>query len=82
MESKNSEYYMGNQEILPIVLQLKTQYGIMTYELPWDADAECIINAMYSAMVGMTFSADGVLEAMKQFVESHTEKIDESDYGE
>jgi len=54
----------------------------MTYELPWDADAECIINAMYSAMVGMTFSADGVLEAMKQFVESHTEKIDESDYGE
>ena len=80
METKDSEYYMGNNEVLPTILQLKTQYGVMTYELPWDADAECVINAMYSAMIGMTFPADGVLEAMKQFVKDHTEKIDESSY--
>lgn len=82
MESKDSEYYMGNSEVLPIILQLKTQYGVMTYELPWDADADCVINAMYSAMIGMTFQPVGVLEAMKQFVEDHTEKIDEGNYEE
>ena len=81
METKDSEYYMGNREQLPIILSLKNSNGVITYELPWDAGADDIINAVYSAMVGMTFSPEGILEAMQDFVNDH-KKIDEGNYEE
>ena len=81
MEPKDSEYYMGNREQLPMVLTLKNSNGIITYELPWDAGADEILNAVYSGMVGLTFSPDGILQTMQDFVNDH-KKIDEGNYEE
>ena len=81
MESKDSEYYMGNREQLPMVLALKNSNSIITYELPWDAGADEILNAVYSGMVGLTFSPDGILQTMQDFVNDH-KKIDEGNYEE
>lgn len=81
MELKDSEYYMGNREQLPMVLTLKNSNGIITYELPWDAGADEILNAVYSGMVGLTFSPDGILQTMQDFVNDH-KKIDEGNYEE
>ena len=81
MEPKDSEYYMGNQNELPTILTLKNSNGVITYELPWDVGADDIINAVYSAMIGMTFSPDGILQAMQDFVNDH-KKIDEGHYEE
>ena len=71
MDTEKDIYYKGNCEICPITITFKTNYCNMAYELPWDADAEAILNAVYSAMIGMTFSADGILDAMQEFVDSH-----------
>jgi len=79
MEPKDSEYYMGNRDTLPTILTLKNSNGIITYELPWDVSADEILNAVYSGMVGLTFSPDGILEAMQNFVVDH-KKIDEGTY--
>ena len=81
MESKDSEYYMGNREELPTILTLKNGNSIITFELPWDADANDILNAVYSGMVGLTFNPDDVLQAMQNFVDDH-KKIDEGNYEE
>ena len=81
MELKDSEYYMGNRDELPTILSLKNSNGVITYELPWDAGANEIINAVYSGMVGLTFSPDGILEAMQDFVNDR-KKIDEGNYEE
>lgn len=81
MEPKDSEYYMGNREQLPTILSLKNSNGVITFELPWDAGADEILNAVYSGMVGLTFSPDGILEAMQNFVDNR-KKIDEGNYEE
>jgi len=81
MESKDSEYYMGNRDELPTILTLKNSNGVITFELPWDAGADGILNAVYSGMIGLTFNPDGVLQAMQDFVNDH-KKIDEGNYEE
>lgn len=81
MESKDSEYYMGNREELPTILTLKNGNSVITYELPWDTGADEILNAVYSGMVGLTFNPDDVLQAMQDFVNDH-KRIDEDNYEE
>lgn len=81
MESKNSEYYMGNREQLPTIVTFKSHNNVITYELPWDADANDILNAVYSGMVGLTFNPDDVLQAMQNFVDDH-KKTDDDNYEE
>lgn len=81
MEPKNSEYYMGNHDTLPFIITFKSHTNVITYELPWDTGADDIINAIYSAMIGMTFSPEGILEAMQDFIDEH-KKIDEENYEE
>lgn len=81
MEPKDSEYYMGNSEQLPTVITFKNSNGIITFELPWDAGTDEILNAVYSGMVGLTFSPDGILKAMQDFVNDN-KKIDEGNYEE
>ena len=79
MELKNSEYYMGNHEQLPTIVTFKNHTNVITYELPWDAGADEILNAVYSGMVCLTFKPDGILQAMQDFVNDH-KKIDEGHY--
>ena len=81
MEPKDSEYYMGNREELPTILQIKTSHAVITQELPWDAGADELVQAFYTAMVGMTFVPDGILQAMEEFV-NERKPIDEGDYEE
>ena len=81
MEPKDSEYYMGNRDTLPTILTFKSHNNVITFELPWDAGADEILNAVYSGMVGLTFNPDGILEAMQDFINDH-KKIDEGNYGE
>lgn len=81
MEPKNSEYYMGNCNTLPTIITFKNRTNVITYELPWDAGADMILNAVYSGMIGLTFSSDGILQAMQDFVNEH-KKIDEGNYEE
>ena len=81
MESKNSEYYMGNQNTLPTIITFKSHTNVITYELPWDVGAYEVLNAVYSGMIGLTFNSDGILQAMQDFVDDH-KKIDEGNYEE
>lgn len=48
MKPKDSEYYMGNRDTLPTILTFKNHTTVITYELPWDAGADEILNAIYS----------------------------------
>ena len=81
MEPKDSEYYMGNRDTLPTIITFKNHTNVITYELPWDAGADEILNAVYSGMIGLTFNPDGILETMQDFVNDH-KKIDEGNYEE
>lgn len=81
MEPKDSEYYMGNRDELPTILQVKTGHGVITQELPWDAGADELCQAFYTALVGMTFVPEGILQAMEDFV-NERKPIDEGNYGE
>lgn len=71
MEPKDSEYYMGNCNTLHTIITFKNHTNVITYELPWDAGAGEILNAVYSGMVGLTFSPEGILQAMQDFVDDH-----------
>ena len=71
MEPKDSEYYLGNRDCLPTILTLKMHGRIVTYELPWDAGADEIIEALYGAMIGQTFSPEGAVRAMYEFSKEH-----------
>ena len=81
MEPKDSEYYMGNKKELPTILQIKTSNAVITQELHWDAGADQLIQAFYTAMVGMTFVPKGILQAMEDFV-NEQKQIDECNYEE
>lgn len=81
MEPKDSEYYMGNRDELPTILQVKTGHGVITQELSWDAGADELCQAFYTALVGMTFVPEGILQAMEDFV-NERKPIDEGNYEE
>lgn len=51
METKESPYYMGNRDLLPIVIETEYNGIVMTHELPWDAGGERIMLAFYSSLV-------------------------------
>lgn len=72
-------YYLGNQDCLPTKITFQTSYATITQELPWDAGADDILQAVYTAMVGMTFHPNGVLEAMKEFAEERLPKPKEEE---
>lgn len=68
MEPKDSPYYLGNFKSKPTILQVKTNETVITQELPWDVNADDMCQAFYTAMIGITFSPNGVLQAMEDFV--------------
>lgn len=68
MESKESPYYMGNEDCLPTELIIKTTDCVIKQELPWDANMEYMCQAFYSACIAATFDPNTVLEGMKEFL--------------
>lgn len=71
MEPKNSEYYLGNCDCPPTILQIKTGNTVITQELPWDASMEDMVHAFYTACVGITFLPETILEGMRDYAESN-----------
>lgn len=72
-------YYLGNQDCPPTKITFQTGERTITLELPWDAGADDIIQAVYTAMIGMTFHPDCVTDAMEQFVEEHKPLLNENE---
>lgn len=59
-----------------IILTLESNGIKSTHELGWDATVDELVNAFYAAMVGITFSPNLVINAMKQFVKDNCETLD------
>jgi hypothetical protein len=59
-----------------IILTLESNGIKSTHELSWDATVDELVNAFYAAMVGITFSPNLVINAMKQFVKDNGETLD------
>jgi len=74
-------YYLGNFECPPTKFTVQTGHRTIIQELPWDAGADDLCDAFYTALVGMTFHPDGIIQAMKEFVEERTpeEEIDDGE---
>lgn len=58
------------------ILTLESNGIKSTHELGWDATVDELVNAFYAAMVGITFSPNLVITAMKQFVKEQDETFD------
>lgn len=58
------------------ILTLESNGIKSTHELGWDATVDELVNAFYAAMVGITFSPNLVITAMKQFVKEQDETLD------
>ncbi len=58
------------------ILTLESNGIKSTHELGWDATVDELVNAFYAAMVGITFSPNLVINAMKQFVKDNYETLD------
>lgn len=67
MENKNSEYYLGNRDTLPVILSLKTDKQVINIELPWDAGMEELCQAFYTACIGISWDPDNVVRGMQNF---------------
>ena len=72
---------MGNFEQLPTIFQIKTNERIITQELSWDRGADDLCEAFYTALIGIGFTPEGVLQSMEDFVNEH-KPIDEENYEE
>lgn len=79
MEQIDSQYYLGNREMKPVVLQAKTSYVCITQELPWDVNSEDFIKAIYTLGIGIGFNANDILYAMKYFVEENLQSEEDID---
>lgn len=69
MENKNSEYYLGNHDTLPVILSLKTDNQVINIELPWDAGMEELCQAFYTACIGISWDPDNVIKGMRRFTD-------------
>lgn len=67
MKDKENPYYHGNDDTLPIMLQAKSRYGNISMELPWDANLDNICQAFFAMCIGLSYPADSILNAMKEF---------------
>lgn len=78
---KNDDlYYLGNRDNPPIRFTVESGDRTIIQELHWDADANELLEAFYTAMVGLTFSPSGVLQAMQEFVNNKTPIDEGGDY--
>ena len=72
MEPKNSPYYYGNSDCLPTILEFKSHDAPISHiEMPWDANVEDVLQALYGAMITATFNPVSILRGMKEFAEEH-----------
>jgi len=80
METKESPYYLGNRDCVPTMVSLKTSDTQVNIELPWDVSIEDLINAFYSACIGITYQPQTVLRCMKEFAEERLTDFKDSDF--
>lgn len=67
MKIDNDSYYKGNDEILPNIIEVKSNYMNMNFELPWDAGIEDYIHVFYTILIGQTFIEKSIITEMAKF---------------
>jgi hypothetical protein len=60
-----STYYYEKPE--PVVVTVSNKNHKITQELPWDCNSEDLLQAIYTAAVGITFNPQDFLRAMRDF---------------
>jgi len=72
----DSPYYLGNQDCPPTVVTVQTGNATIRQELPWDVGSDDLIQAFYTAMIGMTFTPKGAVEAMYEWSKDHLQCLE------
>jgi hypothetical protein len=67
----NDPYYLGNDTMLPTKLIVKTTDKTIEQDLHWDVSTDEMLNAFYTAMIGIGFHPDAVIDGMEEFVQIH-----------
>ena len=67
----NDPYYLGNDTMLPSKLIVKTTDKSIEQDLYWDANMDNFVDAFYTAMIGIGFHPDTVIDGMEEFVQIH-----------
>lgn len=72
METNKNPYYYGNSDCPPTILEFKSHNAPISHiEMPWYANVEDVLQALYGAMVAATFQPTAILEGMKEFAENN-----------
>jgi hypothetical protein len=69
----NDPYYLGNDTELPAKLVVKTTSKSIEQSLHWDANMYDYLDAFYTAMIGIGFHPESVINGMEEFVQIHKE---------
>jgi hypothetical protein len=48
----------------------------ITFELPWDAGMQDLLDAFYTMCIGISFCPSVIVDGMKEFVESKEEFVE------
>ena len=73
----NDPYYLGNDTMLPSKLIVKTTDKSIEQDLHWDANMGNFADAFYTAMIGIGFTPEVVIDGMEEFVQIHKENYDD-----
>ena len=72
-------YYLGNDTMLPTKLIVKTTDKTIEQDLHWDVSTDEMLDAFYTAMIGVGFHPATIIGSMKEFVEIHEENKQEDE---
>lgn len=76
MENRESEYYLGNRNNLPIIVSVKISGISYSEELPWDATGVDVLEAIYAGLCLHNTKNHKIFNALDEFVE-YTKNIED-----
>ena len=76
MENRESEYYLGNRNNLPIIVSVKISGIIYSEELPWDATGVDVLHAIYAGLCLHNTKNHKIFNALDEFA-AYTKNIED-----
>lgn len=76
MENRESEYYLGNRNNLPIIVSVKISGIIYSEELAWDVTGVDILQSIYAGVCLQNTKNHKIFNAFDEFIE-YTKNIDD-----
>lgn len=76
MENRESEYYLGNRNNLPIIVSVKISGISYSEELPWDATGVDVLQAIYAGLCLHNTKNHKIFNALDEFVK-YTKNIED-----